>query len=404
MGLIQTIWYGISMAWYLYDIQSPTNATIRAIVVEKPPQTTTPPPIPKMDIPTTPQMETPTIQSQPNDLFNSLMESKMMMVLVLIFISTAIFVVYLLSQVTKALTKISQTNTNNNNDVKAPTIYNTNNSIHIWLNQVEEYLNAKQITSDKDKQKTILDKLDKTTRDVINDLIKQKKIKNFRQMEDHLKSLYGPAETITSDHILLFAQRKQQHGESLAQFYKALVELANKAFPNTPQATLDDYIKEQFITGLENQTIIDQLLFEDNKGNKNSLILSKAVTLQNTLARKKPHNRYGSDNGSSDTASNISHRSNRSVTFSQEQHTTVPTAPPVEDSYNGNRSNTSQNGYHYDRHSNSSSFRHNNRRTNNNQHNNQYNNARNNSQPNPQHNQQQSRQPAIQNETHHTDT
>jgi hypothetical protein len=34
-------------------------------------------------------------------------------------------------------------------DTSAPIIYNTNNNIHIWLAQIEDYLGAKQITTDK---------------------------------------------------------------------------------------------------------------------------------------------------------------------------------------------------------------------------------------------------------------
>ena len=59
-------------------------------------------------------------------------------------------------------------------DTSAPIIYNTNNNIHIWLAQIEDYLDAKQIKTDKQKQ-LVLDRLDKTSRQLISDLVKQNK-------------------------------------------------------------------------------------------------------------------------------------------------------------------------------------------------------------------------------------
>ena len=168
-------------------------------------------------------------------------------------------------------------------DTSAPSIYNTNNNIHIWLAQIEDYLDAKQITTDKQKQQLVLDRLDKTSRQLISDLVKQNKIKNYQQMEDHLKSLYGPSNQCTNDYILEFTQRRQHQKESLAQFFKSLTELARNAYPRTPKDVLDTYIKRQFIIGLHVQAVRDQLLLHDNDDIKNADILTKAVELQNKL-------------------------------------------------------------------------------------------------------------------------
>ena len=276
--------------------------------------------------------------SNKDSIFSLLWDSTLKIVRDLILISLILLGIYCMWRHIKRLNKLEQNDIRTAElDSKAPTIYNTNNNIHIWLAQVEDYLDAKQITTDKAKQKIVLEKLDKTSRQIINDLIKQKKIKNYQHIEDHLKSLYGPDNQSTNDYILQFTQRKQYYRESLAQYYKSLVELSKNAYPRTPKEVLDAYIKKQFTIGLQNSTIRDQLLLHDNDNIKNAEILTKAVELQNKLINgTTKQETYHNDN-----ISNRSDRSNKSAyTYNQYQQSIPSYRTSTEyQQYNGNQSN-----------------------------------------------------------------
>ena len=276
--------------------------------------------------------------SNKDSIFSLLWDSTLKIVRDLILISLILLGIYCMWRHIKRLNKLEQNDIRTAElDSKAPTIYNTNNNIHIWLAQVEDYLDAKQITTDKAKQKIVLEKLDKTSRQIINDLIKQKKIKNYQHIEDHLKSLYGPDNQSTNDYILQFTQRKQHYRESLAQYYKSLVELSKNAYPRTPKEVLDAYIKKQFTIGLQNSTIRDQLLLHDNDNIKNAEILTKAVELQNKLINgTTKQEAYHNDN-----ISNRSDRSNKSAyTYNQYQQSIPSYRTSTEyQQYNGNQSN-----------------------------------------------------------------
>ena len=91
--------------------------------------------------------------------------------------------------------------------------------------------------------------------------------------------------------------------------------MSKSAYPRTPKDVLDSYIKKQFIVGLHNQTIRDQLLLTDDDNVKNTSILTKAVELQNKLVSSIKDTNSCSNNSTyhSDNASN------RSVTFSNNQ-------------------------------------------------------------------------------------
>ena len=225
----------------------------------------------------------PYVFSEPR-YFDLLWDYRMIVLRDVMLLLAAIFVIYCAYKTIKRLNTFEQNDKGTEIDSKSPCVYNINNNIHIWLNQMEEYLDTKQITSDKDKQKVLLDKLDRTSRKLINELIKAKRIKSYQEMEDHLKSLYGPSNISTNDYILEFTQFKQNSNDSLAQYYKNLTELAKNAYPYTPTDVVESYITKQFILGLNNCTIRDQLLLQENKNEPNTAILTKAVELQNKLA------------------------------------------------------------------------------------------------------------------------
>ena len=135
----------------------------------------------------------PTIEQEPasQSIFTTLWESGLSVFRDLVYMAIVALAIYCMWKHIKRLHQLEQNDFRTADpDTKSPTIYNTNNNIHIWLAQVEDYLDAKKIVSDKAKQKVVIDKLDKTSRLIINDLVQQKKIKSYQQIEEHLKCLY----------------------------------------------------------------------------------------------------------------------------------------------------------------------------------------------------------------------
>ena len=74
---------------------------------------------------------------------------------------------------------------------RGPTIYNNTMSIHLWLNELNDFLDSKRISSERDKQATVLNHLDRTSKGIIKKLIDEKRIKNYSELESYLKSFFG---------------------------------------------------------------------------------------------------------------------------------------------------------------------------------------------------------------------
>ena len=165
---------------------------------------------------------------------------------------------------------------------RGPTIYNNTMSIHLWLNELNDFLDSKRISSERDKQATVLNHLDRTSKGIIKKLIDEKRIKNYNELESYLKSFFGNHNVSNSDNLFQFVTRKQQSNESLAQYYQVMHELAMQAYPKTPKETLEDYTNEYFIKGLSNRALREQMVLTklDNKSD----VLGNAIEMQSKLA------------------------------------------------------------------------------------------------------------------------
>ena len=178
---------------------------------------------------------------------------------------------------------ISEKIKENKTDQKAPPVYNNNNmNIAVWLNQMEEYLDVKKMHSDKQKQQTILEHLDKTSRSTIQALINDKTIRTYKDLSNHITNFFSNNTESTADYIIQFVDRKQQPTESLHQYYSAITDLAYKAYPSTPKTTVDQFIAKQFMQGLYNSLVKSQLLINQDKDTKAN-VLSKALAIHSKL-------------------------------------------------------------------------------------------------------------------------
>ena len=193
-------------------------------------------------------------------------------ILSIIAISFAIAICYILHKIVNKLTNSSDT-------PQAPKAYNNNINVKVWLNQVDQYLDETNTTSDKHKINLVLNKLDTTSKRTIKELIDSKVIKTYKDLQDHLRTFYNNDTQSHTDHLLNFLERRQNENESLHRYYSDVTELARLAYPDETETQLQKHVDKQFISGLYNTLIKGQLLMNAQEKN----VLSQTIQLQSKL-------------------------------------------------------------------------------------------------------------------------
>ena len=189
--------------------------------------------------------------------------------------SMPIMMIYFLRTIIKKQTSsgsIVATATTNTSQ-HTPTTYNNQMSIPLWLNELNEFIEANKINKEEEKQATILNH--KSSKNIIKKLIEDKRIRNYEELETYLKSFFGNYSTSTSDNLFQFATRRQQVNGSLAQYYQCMQELAIKAYPKTPKEIVDEFTNEYFIKGLNNRALREQMVL--TKADKKPDVLGNAI-------------------------------------------------------------------------------------------------------------------------------
>ena len=192
---------------------------------------------------------------------------------------TPLFTIYCLFLIVK---KLNGTQAHAEQSIKGPIVYNSKININLWLSEIEEYLDAKSISNDTDKRDAVLDKLDTRTRATIQKLIDGKKLKTFQDLEEALKSYFG-RETITNaNYVIQLMERHQMRNESINEFHNAIQDLAQAAHPKLEKGPRDNIVRQQFIKGLLNRAVKNQLRLKarDDEAIK---ILVEAIDLNKTL-------------------------------------------------------------------------------------------------------------------------
>ena len=164
--------------------------------------------------------------------------------------------------------------------IEQPKPYSNSMNFNIWINQVEQFLDESKITSDKAKIDTVVNKLDSQSKQTIKELIQNKTIRSYKQLQDHLQSFYNNDVQSRTEHLINFAERQQLPDENLHQYYTAVSALARKAYPNEGELNIAKFTAEQFVTGLYN-TYIKLKLLEQRNDKTN--ILSQALALQSKV-------------------------------------------------------------------------------------------------------------------------
>ena len=81
----------------------------------------------------------------------------------------AIMMIYFLWTIIKKQTSSGSivTTATTNTSQHTPTTYNNQMSIHVWLNELNEFIEANKINKEEEKQATILNHLDKSSKNII---------------------------------------------------------------------------------------------------------------------------------------------------------------------------------------------------------------------------------------------
>ena len=163
-----------------------------------------------------------------------------------------------------------------------PTIYNGNMNIQIWLSEVQEFIEANRVKDDNTKQEIVLARLDTKSQATIQKLIESRKVCTFKDLMQYLKSFFGRESHTNANNVIRFMERKQFPNESLNEFHSALQELAFTAHPRMEKTQRDEIAKEQFVRGLRNQAVKNQLRLKW-KENEKMDVLAEAIDLNSIL-------------------------------------------------------------------------------------------------------------------------
>ena len=165
---------------------------------------------------------------------------------------------------------------------QGPTVYNNKLSIHIWLSEIEEYLDANCIKNDRAKCNAVLMKLDTRTRATIQKLMDAAKVRTYSELEEALKSYFGREAYTSAAFVIKLHERRQLPNESINEFFTAIQELAQAAHPKLDKKHRDEFALQQFITGLRNKAVKNQLRLKLST-NDNIDVLAEAIDLNKTL-------------------------------------------------------------------------------------------------------------------------
>ncbi|CAF1077819.1 unnamed protein product, partial [Brachionus calyciflorus] len=155
------------------------------------------------------------------------------------------------------------------NSMRAPSVFNLETNVDLWLARFDSYLEINRIFVDRDKINVLGSYLDDTTFKLVDSLVHEE---TYDEVKARIRNLFSKPETPAHAHLHMFVGRYQELNESLVQFAAVLNDLGRRAFPDVTPRELDSYIRGQFITGLRNRDIADKLTMMDI-GDMETLVL-----------------------------------------------------------------------------------------------------------------------------------
>lgn len=193
----------------------------------------------------------------------------------------AVMIIYMFYILIRKQTESADKN-NSTASVSAPTAFKNTMNINVWLNNMNEHIDSKKIISDTKKQEIIMSHLDKTTKEIMQRKIDDKKINNFEDFQACLKSYFGNSNASQAINLLNFITRKQLPTESLSTYHEVMKELAMIAYATTPKEIVEQYANDYFIKGLYDEKLKTQLALTTSTRDTKCL-LAEAIEVQRKL-------------------------------------------------------------------------------------------------------------------------
>ena len=135
-------------------------------------------------------------------------------------------------------------------------LFTNGTNIDYWLSQLEIFFKFKKVVMDEDKIGLFKFYLDKDTFNFVN---RCELNCNYKVLKEKFKSHFGRRELFNYVYLQMFVKRYQKPGERMLEYATALNSLGMNAFPNLSLEHLDQYLVNQYLTGLQKTSAADCL-------------------------------------------------------------------------------------------------------------------------------------------------
>ncbi|RNA42133.1 Retrovirus-related Pol poly from transposon [Brachionus plicatilis] len=149
-----------------------------------------------------------------------------------------------------------------NHSLRAPSIFNLDTNVDIWLARFDNYLELNRIFGDRDKINVLGSFLDDTTFKLVDSLINER---SYDEVKTKFRALFSRPESSAHVYLHTFVGRGQELNESLVQYAAVLQELGRKAFPDLNLRELDIYLRGQFLAGVRDREMAERLAVLDHE-------------------------------------------------------------------------------------------------------------------------------------------
>ena len=170
------------------------------------------------------------------------------------------------------------------NHISPPRIYQSGNDIKHWLELFELYIDAHNISDDKQKCNALISRLDCETNVLIRGYIRDDnassplRASRYPKLKSALINFYDKKEISPSVGLIQFAQRQQLPSENVHKYYAHLNNLCYVPYRSLTKYDRNQLVNRRFVDGLLNDNLRMRLL-ELLESNPNTDVLVSAQKL-----------------------------------------------------------------------------------------------------------------------------
>ena len=191
----------------------------------------------------------------------------------------AVIVIFIVWLAIKVCQNTRYTFTAKNTTIVPPSTFKAGSTdVREWLEKFELYAEAQRIHDKHEKGKALLSRLDEDALRLIKVIRNERDSKprlfrifskstdnvtyDYPSMVEFMLELFDTVQHASIDYMEQFTNLKQDN-LSIAYYYAKVLELGDLAFPDANSNVRANYIKNQFIKGLNNRGVVNQLRNED---------------------------------------------------------------------------------------------------------------------------------------------